>query len=150
MDPKNIRAIEDLPTPTSVTDIGSFLGLARYYRNFIENFSKISYPMTTLQKKANNFLWTTKWEEIFQNLKQLLMTTPILRNTDIDGDFIVCKDACKEGLGGVLLQNDQAICYESQKLKDHDQNYSTHDLELGTIIHALKIWRHYLMGRMFF
>ena len=74
MDLENIRAIKDWPTPTSVTDIRSFLGLAGYYRNFIENFSRIACPMMALQKKENKFLWTGKCEESFQNIKQLLMT----------------------------------------------------------------------------
>ena len=68
---------------------------------------------------------------------------------DPDGDFIVCTDASKEGIEGVLLQNDHTICYESQKLKEHKNDYPMHDLELETIIHALKLWRHYLMGRKF-
>ena len=73
--------------------------------------------MTALKKKENKFLWTTKCEEIFQNLKQLLMTVSILRIVDPDGDLFVCMDARKEGIGGVLLQNDYTICYESHKLK---------------------------------
>ena len=105
--------------------------------------------MTTLQKKANKFLWTTKCEESFPKLKYLLMTAPILRITDPDGDFIVCTDASKEGLGGVLLQNDHTVCYELRKLKEHEKNYPAHDIELAAIIHALKMWRNYLMGRNF-
>ena len=69
MDPKKIQAMKDWPTPTSVTDIRSFLGLAEYYRNFIENLSRIACPMMALQKKANNFLWTDKCEESFQKFK---------------------------------------------------------------------------------
>ena len=76
MDPENIRAIKDWPTPTSVIDIRSFLGLDGFYQKFIDNFSKIACPMTDLQKKVNKFLWTDKCEESFQNLKQLLMTSP--------------------------------------------------------------------------
>ena len=68
---------------------------------------------------------------------------------DPDGDFVICTDASKEGVKGFLLQNDYAICYESRKLKEHEHNYPTHDLELVAIIHALKMWRHYLMGRTF-
>ena len=105
--------------------------------------------MTALQKNANKFLWKTKCKESFQKLKQLLTTPPILRIADLDGDFVVCTNTSKEGLGGVFLQNDHAICYESWKLKENEQNYPTHDLELATIIHALKMWRHYLMGRKF-
>ena len=70
------------------------------------------------------------------------MTAPVFRIVDLDGDFIVGTDASKEGLGGVLLQNYHAIFYESQKLKEHEQNYPMHDLELGAIIHSLKMWRH--------
>ena len=77
------------------------------------------------------------------------MTAPALRIVDPDGDFIVCMDARKEGIGGVLLQNDHAIYYESWKLKEHEQNYPMHDLELVAIIHALNMWRNYLMGRKF-
>jgi hypothetical protein len=64
-------------------------------------------------------------------------------------DFIVCIDACKEGIGGLLIQNGHVICYESRKLKENERHYATHDLELEAIVHALKMWRHYLMGRRF-
>ena len=77
------------------------------------------------------------------------MTIPVLPIADPNGDFVVCTDASKEGLGGVLLQNDYTICYESRKLKEHEQNYPTHDLELATIIHTLNMWRKYIMGRKF-
>ena len=120
MDPKNIRSIEDWPTPTSVTDIRSILGLARYYRKVIDNFSRITCPMTTLQKKENKFLWTIKCEEIFQKLKQILTAIPILWIVDPDGDFIFFIDWSKERLIGVLLQNDYAIYYESWNLKEYE------------------------------
>jgi hypothetical protein len=78
-----------------------------------------------------------------------LTSAPILRIVDPEEDFIVCTDACNEGLGGVLSQNGFVICYESRKLKDHERNYATHDLELAAIVHALRKWRHYLMGKRF-
>ena len=96
MDPKKIKSIEDWPTPTSVTNIRSFLGLSIYYRKFIGNFSRIACPMTALQKKENKFLWTTKCKEGFQNINHILMTRPILRITNPNGDFVVCMDARKE------------------------------------------------------
>ena len=99
MDSKNIRSIKDWPTHTSVTDIRSFLELSKYYRRFIENFLIISCPMTTLQKKENKFLWKTKCEESFQNLKKLLTTTTILQIANCDEDLVVSIDASKEGLG---------------------------------------------------
>jgi hypothetical protein len=89
----------------------------------------------------------TKCQDNFDKLKGLLTTTPILRVADPDKYFTVCVDASKEGLGGVLTQDGHIIYYESRKLKEHERNYITHDLELVAIIHALKMWQHYLMGR---
>ena len=60
-----------------------------------------------------------------------------------------CTDACGQGLEGVLMQDNHVICYESKKLKEHEKNYATHGLELAAIVHALKMWSHYLMGRRF-
>ena len=77
------------------------------------------------------------------------MTASILRISNTDGDFAVWTDTSKEVLVWVLLQNDYAIYYELWKLKEHEKNYPTHDLELASIIHALNMWRHYLMGRNF-
>jgi hypothetical protein len=125
------------------------MGIAGYYKRFIEGFSKIAYPITSLQRKGVKFQWTLDCEKSFQHLKQLLTSAPILRIIDPDEDFIVCTDACNEGLGGVLSQNGFVICYESRKLKDHERNYATHDLELAAIVHALRKWRHYLMGKRF-
>jgi hypothetical protein len=79
----------------------------------------------------------------------LLTSVPILRISVPDEDFLVCTDACQEGLGGVLSQNGFVICYESIKFKEHEKNYATHDLELAAIVHTLNKWRHYLMGRRF-
>jgi hypothetical protein len=72
-----------------------------------------------------------------------------LRIADPNVDFVVCTNACKEGLGGVLSQNGFVICYDSRKLKENENNYATHGLELETIVHTLRKWRHYLMGRRF-
>jgi hypothetical protein len=82
-------------------------------------------------------------------LKKLLTSAPILRIADPNEDFIICRDSCNEGLGGVLSQNGFVICYESRKLKENKRNYATHDLELAAIVHALRKWRHYLMGKRF-
>ena len=93
------------------------------------------------------FDWTSKCEERFQQLKDILTSAPILKIVDPDEDFVVCTNACKEGLGGVLMKNINVIFYESIKLKEHEINYDTHELELEFIVHALRMWRHYLMGR---
>ena len=90
-------------------------------------------------------MWSQQCQDSFDKLKLLLTTTPILRIVDPNKDFVVCTDASKDGLGGVLTQDGHAICYESNKLKEHEKNYVVHDMELEAIIHALKIWRRYLM-----
>ena len=82
-------------------------------------------------------------------LKTLLTIAPILRIVDPNKYFIVCIDACNDGLGGVLTQEGHIIAYESRNLKIHEKNYATYDLELATVIHTLKIWRHHLIGRKF-
>jgi hypothetical protein len=149
VDPDKIRSIMEWPTPKDVSDIRSFMGLAGYYRRFIKGFSKIGCPITALQKKGAKFTWTQECEERFQSLKHLLTHAPVLKIVDPEADFLVCTDACKEGLGGVLMQEGSVVCYESRKLNEHEANYVTHDLELAAIVHALKMWRHYLLGRKF-
>jgi hypothetical protein len=149
VDPDKIKSIMEWPTPKDVSNIRSFKGLAEYYRRFIKGFSKIGCPITTLQKKGIKFIWTSKCEERFQELKYLLTHAPMLKITNPDNDFLVCTDACKERLGGVLMQEGHVICYTSRKLNEHEINYVTHDLELASIVHALKMWRQYLLGRIF-
>ena len=82
-------------------------------------------------------------------MKNLLTSAPVLKFADLEKYFVVCTDACRQGLGRVLMQDNHMICYESRKLKEHEKNYATHDLEIVAIVHALKMWRHYLMGRRF-
>jgi hypothetical protein len=122
------------------------MGLAGYYRRFVEGFSKIANPIKKFLKKDKNFVWTEKYAEAFQRLKELLMTTPILKVPDMDTKFLVCTDASKEGFYRVLMQDGRVIAYISRKLRRHEENYATHDLELLAIVYALRVWRHYLIG----
>jgi hypothetical protein len=147
VDPEKIEAIRGWPTPRNVSDVRSFMGLAGYYRRFIVGFSKIVHPITSLQKKGTKFEWTLKCERNFNLLKELLTSAHVLNIVDPNESFVVCTDACKEGLGGVLMQNGHIIGYDSRKIKEHERNYATHDLELAAIVHALRMWRHYLMER---
>jgi len=95
------------------------MGIIEYYRRFIEGFSKIAYPIMSLQKKGTKFNLSQKCQDSFYKLKELLTIAPILKVADPDKDFIVCVDMSKEGLGGVLTQEGHFICYESRKLKEH-------------------------------
>jgi hypothetical protein len=104
MDPAKVEAIMECPVPTDVMEVHSFMGLVGYYRWFVKGFSKIENPIMKLQKKKNKFVWTEKCTEAFQRLKELLTIAPILKVPDMDAYFLVCIDASKEGLGGVLMQ----------------------------------------------
>ncbi|KAI3723666.1 hypothetical protein L2E82_35421 [Cichorium intybus] len=146
VDPAKIEAIKKWEAPRTPTEIRQFIGLAGYYRRFIENFSKIAQPLTALTQKDRKFLWEEKQEEAFQTLKNKLCNAPILALPEGSENFVVLCDASHQGLGCVLMQKDKVIAYASRQLKPHEKNYTTHDLELGAIVFALKIWRHYLYG----
>ncbi|WVZ51805.1 hypothetical protein U9M48_002915 [Paspalum notatum var. saurae] len=115
VDPSKVKDVLNWKQPETVTEIRSFLGLAGYYRRFIKDFSKTAKPMTSLTKKNAKYLWSSNCEEAFQTLKKLLTSAP-----------------------GTV------IAYASRQLRKHEANYPTHDLELAAVVHALKIWRHYL------
>ena len=104
VDLEKIKAILKLHAPKDVHDIRPFMGLTRYYHRFIENFSKISYPITTLQKKSVRFIWNQQCQNNFEKLKHLLITSPVLKVFDPSKDFVVCTIESKEWLGGVLTQ----------------------------------------------
>ncbi|GKB71065.1 putative reverse transcriptase domain-containing protein [Tanacetum coccineum] len=127
-------------------EIRQFLGLAGYYRRFIEGFSKIAKSMTKLTQKGIKFDWGEKEENAFQLIKQKLCSVSILALPEGSEDFVVYCDASHKGLGVVLMQREKVIAYASRQLKIHEKNYTTHDLELGSVVFALKIWRHYLYG----
>jgi hypothetical protein len=146
VDPTKVQEFMDWKPPTLVHQIRSFLGLAGYYHRFIPDFSKIAKPMTELLKKDVKFHWDDKCEEAFHTLRKLLTTALVLAQPDNTKPFDVYCDASGTGLGCVLMQNNRVIAYVSRALQNHEQNYPTHDLELAAIIHALKIWRHHLMG----
>ncbi|GJR15080.1 putative reverse transcriptase domain-containing protein [Tanacetum coccineum] len=146
VDPAKIESIKDWASPKSPTEIRQFFGLTGYYRRFIKGFSKIAKPMTKLTQKKVKFVWGDKQEAAFQLLKQKLCSAPILALPEGSKDFIAYCDASKKGLGVVLMQREKVIAYASRQLKIHEKNYTTHDLELGAVVFALKIWRHYLYG----
>ncbi|GJV49789.1 putative nucleotidyltransferase, ribonuclease H [Tanacetum coccineum] len=146
VDPAKIESIKDWASPKTPTEIRQFLGLAGYYRRFIEGFSKIAKPMTKLTQKNVKFDWSEKAEAAFQLLKQKLCSAPILSLPEGSENFVVYCDASRKGLGAVLMQREKVIAYASRQLKIHEKNYTTHDLELGAVVFALKMWRHYLYG----
>jgi hypothetical protein len=142
VDPAKVKEIVEWSIPSTVTEVLSFFGLAGYYQRFIEGFSKIAKPMTALLE----FKWDSKCQDSFNQLKLRLMSPPVLVMPDLQKGFDIYCDACGQGLRCVLMQQGHVIAYASRQLQKHELNYPTHDLELAAIVHAHKIWRHYIMG----
>jgi hypothetical protein len=145
VDPSKVKDILEWKLPTIVHQVRSFLGLAGYYRWFIPDFSKIVKPITGLLKNDIKFDWSSKCNESFEQLKVLLTTAPVLAQPDIEKPFDVYCDTSGSGHGCVLMQKGRVITYASRQLRRHEEHYPTHDLELAAVVHALKIWRYYLL-----
>ena len=129
-----MRDVLNWKPPTDVGEIRSFLGLAGYYRRFIEGFSKNA-----------KFVWSEKCQANFEELKNRLTTAIVLVLPDLNKNFSIYCDASRQGLECVLMQEGRVVSYASRQLRKHELNYPTHDLELAAVVHALKIWRHYLI-----
>nr|GFB98481.1 putative reverse transcriptase domain-containing protein [Tanacetum cinerariifolium] len=149
MDPAKVEAITKWPRPTSVTEVRSFLGLAGYYRRFVEGFSRLALPLTKLMRKGEKFIWNEEREKSFEELMQRLVSAPVLTLPSGSGGFQIYSDASKKGLGCVLMQHRKVIAYASRQLKPYEVNYPTHDLESAAVVFALKIWRHYFYDKSY-
>jgi len=146
INPKKTDAVKSWPRPLTPSDIRSFLCLAGYYRRFVEGYSSIAYPLTTLTQKKAKFVWLEACEKSFQELKNRLTSAPVLTLPEDTDEFVVYYDASRVGLGCVLMQWGKVIAYSSRQLKVHEKNYPTHDLKLAAVVFAFKIWCHYLYG----
>jgi hypothetical protein len=139
VDPSKVKKVLNWMPPATVSEIRSFLGLVGYYRRFIKDFSKIAKPMMKLLEKNKTFEWTKKCQASFEELKKRLTSSPVLVLPDLTKKFDIYCDASRQGLGCVLMQEGQVVCYASRQLRKHEENYPTHDLELAAVVHALKI-----------
>jgi hypothetical protein len=176
-DPAKVAVIEEWPTPKTVYDVRSFLGLANYFRKFIRGYAAITAPLTDLLKGINKqdkkgrlvhlgklpaaeaealkqqFLsqWTTTCQRAFTDLKTALTTAPVLTMPDFEQHFEVVTDACDipPAIGGVLLQEGHPVAFYSRKLNGAELNYSATDKEMLGVIGALREWRCYLEGKPF-
>ena len=147
MDPSKVKDMLDWAAPMTISEVRSFLGLAGYYRRSIEGSSKISKPMTELLKKDKKFELIEDCEQSFNELETKLTTAPVLTLPDIYHSFDVYCDTSRKGIGCVLIQDGKVVAYASRQLRPHEGNYPTHGLELDAVVHSLKIWRHYLLGK---
>ncbi|GJY40154.1 putative reverse transcriptase domain-containing protein [Tanacetum coccineum] len=127
VDPSKMEAVKNWKAHRTPSEVRSFLGLAGYYRRFIENFSKIAKPLTVLTQKSKTYDWDEEQENASQTLKDKLCNAPVLALPDGPEDFVVYCDASGLGLGCVLMQRGKVIAYASRQLKIHEKNYTTHD-----------------------
>ena len=149
VDPKKVKAIMSWKIPKLVFEIHGFLGLAGYYRRFIEDFSRLAEPMTKLTQKEVKFEWNNLCERAFHELKRSLTSSPIVIVPERGQRYTVYCDASNDGLGCVLMQSRRVVAYDSCQLKNHERSYPTHDMKLAAIAFALKIWHHYLYDEQF-
>ena len=140
MDQKKIEVVAQWPRPTTIIEIRSFLSLTGYYRHFVKDFSKIAALITRLTQKNVKFEWSDACEQSFNVLKWRLTTALVLTLPSGSRGYAVYCDTSRVGLGCVLMQHGRVIAYAFRKLKKHEQNYPTHDLEMTFVVFSLKIW----------
>ena len=134
-----VEAVSSWERPKTVTEIKSFLGLASYYRRFIRDFSSITASLTTLTKQGVPFIWDHDYEANFSELKTRLTSAHFLTLPSGSGGFTVYSDTSGVELDGVLMQYGNVVAYTSRQLKSHEKNYSTHDLEIATVVFVFKL-----------
>ena len=150
-DPKKVQSIKDWPIPTCMKDVQRFVGLCNYYRRFIQNFAQIARPLHNLTKKNVKFNWTEACQKAFEELKNRLISTPILMHPDPEKQYILECDASNYAIGAILSQYDNEkrlhpVAYYSRSLLNAEINYSITDKELLAIKDAFSTWRHLLLG----
>jgi len=152
-DPDKTERVTSWPTPTSVQAVQQFLGLASYYRRFVQNFAEIAKPLHRLTERGREFTWTLECETSFATLKNRLASAPILSFPDFSKAFILDTDASQEGIGAVLSQisegNEQVIAYASRTLSKAERKYSVTRKELLAVVVFTNHFRPYLLGRNF-
>lgn len=148
-DPEKVSAIRNWPSPRNVKQVRGFLGLAGWYRRFIENFSSVVFPISETLSTKKKFVWTPEAEIAFQRIKDLLTSAPILCNPDFDKKFFLQCDASDYGIGAVLVQLDEKgeekpVAFMSKKLNSAQRNYSVTERECLAAIEAIQRFRCYL------
>lgn len=153
-DPDKVRVIVQMEAPENVTGVKSFLGHVGYYRRFIKIFSQVSYPLDLLMRKGQPFVWAEEQEKAFRELKEWLVSSPILMYPDWDKEFHVHVDASNFAIGATLAQVgahglDHPVFFASRLLSKAERNYSTTKREALGMVYAVQKFRHYLLAMPF-
>jgi hypothetical protein len=148
VDPNKIKAMMDWSIPKTLKNLRGFLGLTGYYRKFVRNYGRIAAPLMALTKK-DAFSWTPEATKSFEQLKEVMCKAHVLTTPDFTKTFIVECDASGNGIGVVLMQEGRPLAFESRPLKGKDLHKPIYEKEMMAILHALKKWRPYLIGRHF-
>ena len=151
VDPRKVSAVRDWPVPASNVELRRFVGLCNYYRRFVDGYADVAAPLTRLCGPHAPWAWGPAEQRSFDALKQCLTTAPVLRTFDSGRRSVVTTDASEVAISAVLTQPDDEghhhpVAYESRKLTDAEQAYPSHVLELLAVVHALRVFRHYLLG----
>ena len=150
---KKTESVKNWPTPKSVKQVRSFLGLCSYYRSFVQNFATIAKPLHRLTESNSDFKWSDSCEAAFQSLKQALVRAPILAYPMSEGEYVLDTDASGVGVGAVLSQvqnqKEKVISYYSCCLSKAERHYCVTRRELLAVIKAVKHYHHYLYGTHF-
>ncbi|XP_038979199.1 uncharacterized protein LOC120109538 [Phoenix dactylifera] len=148
VDQRKIEAMVDWPLPKNISALRGFLGLTGYYRRFVKNYGLIARPLTSMLKKGE-FEWTPESREAFDNLKRAMTQTPVLALPDFSIPFEVYTDASGDGIGAVLVQQKRPLAFLSKALGPMKKAWGTYARELLALVHAVKVWRPYLLGKKF-
>jgi hypothetical protein len=145
-DPAKIQAVADWPVPTDVPELRRFLGLATYFRKFLQGFATAAAPLTTLTGSRTPWMWGPAQQDAFDIIKRNLTHSPVLSLPDFTKPYELICDASIQGVGGVLLQDNKPIAYESRKFIPAETRYTTTEQEMAAVVHCTKVWRCYIEG----
>jgi len=153
MEKKKVNRVLSWPEPKNVKDVRKFLGLVNYYRRFIKNFAQVARPMNVLTRKDIKWQWKEEQQKVFDELKRIFMTKPVLAALDLDKEFRVEADASNYATRGVLSMKGsdklwRPVAFISKSLSDTERNYEIHDKEILVVVRCLEAWRYFLEGAM--